>query len=226
MANNPADSEDLLERARAGDREALNALFSRHRDRLCRMVETRLDPRLQARLDASDVIQDAYVEVVERLPEVWDAQTGNELLTIQGGGTNLAYSPDGKHLASRRAGVVKVWDAQTGQERLSLKVGAWDFIPSSRVAFSPDSKRLAIADDKTVKVWDAQSGQEILFLKGHTTLINCIAFSPDGKRIASGSEGAWDDTKNDVVGRGTPGMSGAWPSAQTVNGWSVRAEEG
>src|SRR5438132_7608859 len=69
MENNSADSANLIERARAGDREALNALFTRHRDRLLRMVETRLDPRLQARLDASDVVQDAYVEVVERLPE-------------------------------------------------------------------------------------------------------------------------------------------------------------
>src|ERR671935_2628577 len=69
MENNSADSADLIERARAGDREALGALFARHRDRLHRMVETRLDPRLQARLDASDVVQDAYVEVVERLEE-------------------------------------------------------------------------------------------------------------------------------------------------------------
>jgi RNA polymerase sigma-70 factor (ECF subfamily) len=69
MENDSADSADLIERARAGDREALNALFDRHRDRLRRMVQVRLDPRLQARLDASDVVQDAYVEVVERLDE-------------------------------------------------------------------------------------------------------------------------------------------------------------
>src|SRR5205085_5121498 len=69
MDNNSADSVDLIERARAGDREALNALFVRHRGRLRRMVEMRLDIRLQARLDASDVVQDAYVEVAERLEE-------------------------------------------------------------------------------------------------------------------------------------------------------------
>ena len=55
----------LIERARAGDREALNALLARYRDRLRRMVELRLDRRLQARIDASDVIQEAYVEVVD-----------------------------------------------------------------------------------------------------------------------------------------------------------------
>jgi RNA polymerase sigma-70 factor, ECF subfamily len=69
MENNSADSVNLIERARAGEREALNSLFARHRDRLRRMVEIRLDPRLQARLDASDVVQDAYLEVAERLEE-------------------------------------------------------------------------------------------------------------------------------------------------------------
>jgi RNA polymerase sigma-70 factor (ECF subfamily) len=59
----------LIERARAGDREALNALFACHRDRLRRMVEVRLDWRLRSRLDASDVVQDAYLEVAQRLDD-------------------------------------------------------------------------------------------------------------------------------------------------------------
>jgi RNA polymerase sigma-70 factor (ECF subfamily) len=69
MDNNSAETVDLIERARKGDREAFNALLARHRDRLRRMVEIRLDTRLQARLDASDVVQEAYVEVAERLEE-------------------------------------------------------------------------------------------------------------------------------------------------------------
>jgi RNA polymerase sigma-70 factor (ECF subfamily) len=69
MEHDSADSVDLVARARAGDGEALNAIFARHRERLRRMVEVRLDARLQARLDASDVVQEAYVEVVQRLDE-------------------------------------------------------------------------------------------------------------------------------------------------------------
>jgi RNA polymerase sigma-70 factor (ECF subfamily) len=65
--NNSAESVDLIERARSGDRAALNALLARHRDRLRRMVEMRLDTRLQARLDASDVVQEAYIDVTARL---------------------------------------------------------------------------------------------------------------------------------------------------------------
>jgi RNA polymerase sigma-70 factor (ECF subfamily) len=73
MDNNSAETARLLEQARAGDKEALSALFSRHRLRLRRMVGLRLDRRLQARIDASDVIQEAYVEVVTRLNEYLSA---------------------------------------------------------------------------------------------------------------------------------------------------------
>ncbi len=69
MDNNSAVTTRLLERARAGDKQALNELIGRHRARLRRMVELRLDRRLQSRIDASDVIQEAYVEVVRRLGE-------------------------------------------------------------------------------------------------------------------------------------------------------------
>jgi RNA polymerase sigma-70 factor (ECF subfamily) len=64
-----SDTLDMLKRARAGDPAALDAIFSRHRERLRRMVEIRLDRRLQARVDASDVVQEAYVDVVGRLDE-------------------------------------------------------------------------------------------------------------------------------------------------------------
>jgi RNA polymerase sigma-70 factor (ECF subfamily) len=69
MDNQANDTADLLQRARAGDQAAVNDLFTRHRDRLRRMVELRLDRRLQGRIDASDVIQDAYLDVVSRLDD-------------------------------------------------------------------------------------------------------------------------------------------------------------
>jgi len=67
MAHDPNDTDDLVERLRGGDRQALTDLFQRHRDRLRRMVELRLDPRLQGRVDASDVLQDAFLDTVARV---------------------------------------------------------------------------------------------------------------------------------------------------------------
>jgi RNA polymerase sigma-70 factor (ECF subfamily) len=69
MDNNSADSIRLLELVRAGDKAAVNEVFAQHRPRLRRMVELRLDRRLQARIDASDVVQEAYVDAVRRLDE-------------------------------------------------------------------------------------------------------------------------------------------------------------
>lgn len=59
-------SDELLRRARGGDSNALAELFSRYRDQLRRMVSLRLDRRLQGRVDPSDVLQEAQVEVLRR----------------------------------------------------------------------------------------------------------------------------------------------------------------
>lgn len=71
MDERPPDDDDLAALARAGpDLDArFGAVFERHRARLERAVGLRLDPALRARLGASDVLQDAWVEARERLPE-------------------------------------------------------------------------------------------------------------------------------------------------------------
>jgi RNA polymerase sigma-70 factor (ECF subfamily) len=63
-----AESIDvLLGRARTGDAEAVNELFQRYRKPLKRMVALRLDDRLRGRVDPSDVLQEAHLEVFRRL---------------------------------------------------------------------------------------------------------------------------------------------------------------
>jgi RNA polymerase sigma factor (sigma-70 family) len=119
-----------------------------------------------------------------------------ELLTLNAAGFSVAYSPDGKCLATsfwdNKAFIVKLWDAQSGQELRILKGGG------SRVVFSPDGRRLASgAVDNTLKVWDAQTGQEFLSLKvrnGDAYPGFSLAFSPDGKRLASATT-TWDNSK-------------------------------
>jgi RNA polymerase sigma-70 factor (ECF subfamily) len=71
MGNPPDDAESvgLIDRLRAGDPAAVENLFAQHRDRLRRMVDMRLDRRLQGRIDASDVIQEAHLEVADRLAD-------------------------------------------------------------------------------------------------------------------------------------------------------------
>lgn len=66
---NSERTRSLLQCAASGDQESWAALLSDHRERLRRMVELRMDPRVRARLDASDVIQEASLEAWSRLDE-------------------------------------------------------------------------------------------------------------------------------------------------------------
>jgi RNA polymerase sigma-70 factor (ECF subfamily) len=63
------DTEHLLARAEQGDPSAAGQLLERHRARLKRMVAVRLDRRLAARVDPSDVVQESLAEAARRLPE-------------------------------------------------------------------------------------------------------------------------------------------------------------
>jgi RNA polymerase sigma-70 factor (ECF subfamily) len=69
MSQPPSESEHLAKRLLAGDHGALECLFDLHRRRLRSMIELRLDWRLRGRLDASDVLQDAYLDLASRLNE-------------------------------------------------------------------------------------------------------------------------------------------------------------
>jgi len=69
MTSDSNDTMQLLERARAGEGEAINDLLRLHRARLLRMVRTRLNPRIRGRVDESDVVQETYLETAKRLPE-------------------------------------------------------------------------------------------------------------------------------------------------------------
>jgi RNA polymerase sigma-70 factor, ECF subfamily len=65
----PADTQELLERSVRGDATARQELLVRHRARLRRMVAIRLDRRLGARLDPSDVVQEALADAARHLDE-------------------------------------------------------------------------------------------------------------------------------------------------------------
>src|SRR5262249_13228452 len=67
LMNEAEDTTELLQRAAAGDGSAAAALFAPHQERLRRMIHLRLDPRLRGRVDAEDILQETYLEVVQRL---------------------------------------------------------------------------------------------------------------------------------------------------------------
>ncbi|MEX0586637.1 MAG: sigma-70 family RNA polymerase sigma factor [Pirellulales bacterium] len=69
MPEEGLQTTELLRRARRGDTAAVQRLLRDHRDRLRRMVALRLDRRLAARIDPSDIVQEALAEAVQKLPK-------------------------------------------------------------------------------------------------------------------------------------------------------------
>jgi RNA polymerase sigma-70 factor (ECF subfamily) len=68
----PAENEEtrlLLLRAQAGDTRAFDELFAQHRPALLSVVDRRLGKSLRGRIDPSDVVQEAQLEVIERMAD-------------------------------------------------------------------------------------------------------------------------------------------------------------
>jgi len=69
MWPDPEQLEPLLENARQGDVEAAGQLLEKHRDALRRVVQLRLDRKIQRRVDVSDIVQDVLIDANRRLAD-------------------------------------------------------------------------------------------------------------------------------------------------------------
>ena len=77
------EMEGLLTKVLAGDEQAFAELFAEHRPRLWRMVHFRLDHRLRGRVDADDILQEAYVDATKRLDALRAAQPGSAFIWLR-----------------------------------------------------------------------------------------------------------------------------------------------
>ncbi|RKU23919.1 hypothetical protein C6499_17600 [Candidatus Poribacteria bacterium] len=113
-----------------------------------------------------------------RLPEGAKARLG------KGSITQIAYSPNGMHLAAAGSAGIWIYDVTIHQEVALLTENTG---PVSGVAFSPDGSTIvsgyASAD---ILVWDVKTGKRKQTLPTKQEWVSSIAFSPDGKAIASG----------------------------------------
>ncbi|HKB35507.1 MAG TPA: hypothetical protein VKD72_03575, partial [Gemmataceae bacterium] len=123
--------------------------------------------------------------------KVWDADDGKELLSILAhpgfGVTRVAFSPDGKRLASTCAGhqPLKLWDLDTRRQVLSFR-GPGEKPWFTGLSFSPDGRRVATCYlVGGGQVWDAATGEVSFPLSRDASRILGLAYSPDGKRLAT-----------------------------------------
>jgi WD40 repeat protein/anti-sigma factor RsiW len=140
----------------------------------------------------------------DRKIKVCDAVSGKESRTLEGhtlGIRVLAFSPDGKRLASsawtypkrleKGHGEVKLWDLETGKQILALKGN--EYPVEHYLAFSPDGLLLAGSTPPGVTyLWDARTGQP----RGSWKISDhsgpaVVAFTPDSKRLFVGAMYGW-----------------------------------
>jgi serine/threonine protein kinase len=109
-----------------------------------------------------------------------------ERLLIDGATTGLAFSPDGRRVASADATHrVRVWDTARG-ELMATLTGHSNTVYA--IAFSPDGQLLASgSQDTTIRLWNPERGKLLRTLEPRGSWIRSLAFSPDGTRLLSGS---------------------------------------
>lgn len=172
---------------------------------------------------------------------VWETASGQPLFTLQDEGLELgnsiAFSLDGRFLAT--AGVTRVilWDAATGDKLFTLvgkSVGTTMGynLGVGQISFSPDGQRLAAANlDGVAKVWDLASQAELLALPPVELPAKAIAYSPNGRFLATGGDegivAVWDAiagtqmytaTLGGIIHSVTFSANGQWVAAGSEDG--------
>jgi WD40 repeat protein len=118
------------------------------------------------------------------LPEGAIARLGTVRLRHGSDIWSIAFSPDGKILASGGGdNTIRFWSPATGKEIRRFR-GHQDWVLC--IAFSPDGKTLVSGSrDKTVRLWDRATGNELRRLTKHKSEVHLVIFAPDGKFLAS-----------------------------------------
>lgn len=172
MSHIPPESEfsrRLLAQARDGDQQAREELFAGHRDYLCRLVELRLDPRLRARVDASDIVQDAQLEAVRRLGAYLDQPEPMPFrLWLRQIACDYTLKAWRRHLGTARRGIGReIRLPECSSLALAQQLLDGRPTPSEQVDRAEAAKRLRVAVDRL-----SEADREVILLRHFEGLSN------------------------------------------------------
>ncbi len=142
---------------------------------------------------------------------LWETATGRKLAELPHPSGTMAYrvfySPNGRHIAQPMMnGTLRIRDGQTGALIADLRTGE---LGGYHAAFSPDSNYVAVAmggtrrGSRDIPIWDLRTLKLAHTLRGHTSVVEYVAYSPNGQQLASVS--AQDEIIiHDVLGKKQP----------------------
>jgi RNA polymerase sigma-70 factor (ECF subfamily) len=173
-APDSADTQGLLERARAGDRVAFEQLFARYRAFLRQVVELRMDPRLRARVDPSDVVQEAQLDAFRQLGDFLDRRPMPFRLWLRKAAQQRLLKVQRRHVeTARRAVGRELALPEQSSVLLAEHLLASASTPSERLGRSEAARRVrqAVAQlpeaDREILVlrdFEGLSNQEVAYL--------------------------------------------------------------
>lgn len=102
LSTDSADTDVLVSRAAQGDSAALTTLMGRYTDRLKRMVRLRMDQRLQGRVGASDIVQEALIEAARRLADYERNPPAGFFLWLRGLAADRLFNAHRMHLGTQK----------------------------------------------------------------------------------------------------------------------------
>ena len=101
MGNSDTINAEYLEQARAGRPQALGELLQRNREKLLRIIKFRMDPRLRGRLDADDIVQEAFIEATSRFHDYCENQDMPFFLWLRFITVQKLFQMHRKHLGAK-----------------------------------------------------------------------------------------------------------------------------
>jgi len=119
-------TKNLLEQAKQGEETAVNRLMDRHRDSLRRLVQMRLDRKIQQRVDVSDIVQDVLVEANRRLKDYLHDGTMPFHLWLRHIARDRIIDAHRRHRASAKRSVDREFKlaVPSGQDQSSIQLAA------------------------------------------------------------------------------------------------------
>ena len=162
------ETSGLLAQIRAGERRAFERLFDRHRAYLLRVVAARLDAGASARVDPSDVVQEAQLEAYRRLPDYLAARPMPFRLWLRKTAQERVLMARRQHIQARRRSATREVPLP---ERSSLLL-ARPFLARGSTP-SQKLRRIELADRVRQAVARLpEADQEILLLRAYEGLSN------------------------------------------------------